>query len=443
MRILLSFLSTAALFAGGHALAAITDVEVSEPEASGNVTVSYSLDADAIVTCEMLVDGVAVPDTALVTLVGDVNRKIAAGDSCRIVWFPAVSGLTVSGKVSARLTAWPLDNPPDFMAVDLTVKDSRRYYASAGQIPCGITNDIYKTDILLMRKIPAAGVVWRMGQPYPDGENCATGNSAGSTKADILNNETGHMVSLTNDYYAAIYMTTRHQYWRMTGTMKGAYGSNVQHWLTEPVAYIAYDGLRGAVDGEFPGWPMGGHAVKADSVLRRIRDFTGIESLDLPTEAEWEYACRAGTGSSLNSGKECSDTTSRHPDKNMAEVGWMQYNEPNRNAPMPVGLLKPNNWNLYDCHGNLFELCLDWWSGGDDYRATFASGWENGAVTVAPDGPDNADGKFSKRAARSGSHFYGSGWSRSASRIRNAAPDDDTSQHFGFRLFCRVDTEKN
>jgi hypothetical protein len=258
-----------------------------------------------------------------------------------------------------------------------------------------MTSNIYKTDVLLMRKIPAAGVVWRMGQPYPHGENCATGGGSGQKKADIQNNETGHMVKLTNDYYAAVFMTTRYQYWRLTGSKPSAISKNPDD--TEPAAYMGYDNLRGASDAFFAGWPTAGHKVKAGSVLRGIRDFTGIESMDLPTEAEWEYACRAGTGSALNSGKECSDTVSGHPDGNMAEVGWMQYNEPKINAPMPVGLLKPNNWNLYDCHGNLFEICLDWWSGGDDYRATFAAGWENGAVTVAPDGPDNADGKFANR----------------------------------------------
>ena len=439
MRMHWIFLPAAALFAWGHALAAITEVEVSEPESSGNVTVAYSLDADAIVTCEMLVDGKPVPDTALVSLVGDVNRRIQAGESRKIAWYPAAAGLTVSGSVSARLTAWPLDNPPDYMAVDLTVKNSRRYYASAGQIPYGMTSNIYKTDVLLMRKIPAAGVVWRMGQPYPDGENCATGNGAGGTKAEILNNETGHMVSLTNDYYAAVFMTTRRQYMRITGSYATVYNESLASDF-DPVAYMSYNHLRGTNSESFPGWPRSGHQVQDGSVLKMFREFTGIESMDLPTEAEWEYACRAGTGSALNSGKECSDTVSGHPDGNMAEVGWMQYNEPKINAPMPVGLLKPNNWNLYDCHGNLFEICLDWWSGGDDYRATFAAGWENGAVTVAPDGPDNADGKFANRVLRSGSHFYGSSWSRSASRIRSTVPNE-MSKYYGFRLFCRTDTE--
>ena len=196
--------------------AAVTSCEVSSSDAAGRVVeVTYALDADAIVTCEMLVDGVPVEDKALLTLFGDVNRRITAGKGKRIFWHPAASGFSGEGSISARLTAWPLDNPPDFMAVDLTIRNSRRYYASVGQVPFGITNDIYKTDILLMRKIPAAGVQWRMGQPYPDGENCATGDGDGSKKADILNNETGHMVSLTNDYYAAVYMTTRAQYRRI------------------------------------------------------------------------------------------------------------------------------------------------------------------------------------------------------------------------------------
>jgi formylglycine-generating enzyme required for sulfatase activity len=440
-----TFMCSVAVFLGMTTAlqAAVTSCEVSQLDASGRMTVTYALDADAIVTCEMLVDGTPVEDKALLTLFGDVNRRITAGNGKRIFWHPSASGFSGEGSISARLTAWPLDNPPDFMAVDLTVRNSRRYYASVGQIPFGITNGIYKTDILLMRKIPAAGVIWRMGQPYPGGENCSYGSGDGS-RGSILNNETGHMVSLTNDYYAAVYMTTRAQYRRITGKDAQAYKSALACDF-DPVAFVSYNVLRGESSGSFRGWPQDGHQVLEGSVVKQFRDFTGIVSLDLPTEAEWEYACRAGTGTSLNSGKDCSSPILGRTDENMAEVGWMQYNEPNErkcNAPMPVGLLKPNNWNLYDCHGNLSELCLDWWSGGDDYRATFAEGWEDGAVTVAPVGPDNADGKFTTRSTRSGSHFYGSSWSRSASRILKAAPDA-AEYHYGFRLFCRTDIESN
>ena len=421
--------------------AAVTTLSVSAPDAHGAVTVTYALDADAIVTCEMLVDGAPVAEEALVTLAGDVNRKIAAGTGRTIVWQPVLAGLTASGAVSARLTAWPLDNPPDYMAIDLTLRNSRRYFASAAQVPYGVTNDIYKTDILLMRKIPAVGVTWRMGQPV-GGENCSSGTGSGHTKADILDNETGHMVRLTNDFYAAVFMTTQYQYWRMKGT-KAATSSTYSGINRDfvPLDYITYDVLRGAADASFLSWPRAGHAVKDGSVLRTFRDFTGIESLDLPTEAEWEYACRAGTASALNNGKECSSPISGRADANMAEVGWMQYNPPLKNTPLPVGLLKPNNWGLYDCHGNVCEWCLDWWCGGEDYRDTFVSDWESGGVTVAPDGPVNAGGELTRRVARGGNHFYGSSWARSASRRIRYEPA--VADHCGFRLFCRIDTEAN
>ena len=433
----------AAMLAVVGSRAAVTTLSVSVPDAHGAVTVMYALDADAIVTCEMLVDGAPVAEEALVTLAGDVNRRIAAGSGRTITWQPVLAGFTASGAVSARLTAWPLDNPPDYMAVDLTLRNSRRYFVSAAQVPYGVTNDIYKTHILLMRKIPPAGVTWRMGQPV-GGESCASGTGANDTRAAILDNETGHMVRLTNDYYAAVFMTTQYQYWRMTGSKSATsstYSGENRDFV--PLDYIAYDVLRGAADGSFLSWPRAEHDVKDGSVLRTFRDFTGIESLDLPTEAEWEYACRAGTDSALNNGKECSDPTSGHADANMAEVGWMRYNPPlKQNTPLPVGLLKPNNWGLYDCHGNVGEWCLDWWCGGEDYRDTFVSGWESGSVTIAPAGPVNADGTLTTRTVRGGDHFYGSSWARSASRRIRYAPDAET-YHCGFRLFCRIDTEAN
>jgi len=300
-----------------------------------------------------------------------------------------------------------------------------------------------------MRKIPAAGVTWRMGQPYPNGENCSSGSGAGNTKADILDNETGHMVRLTNDYYAAVYMMTQLQYSRLTGSWTSASYEAVplpDRYVTpvfgnNNMAPLSYNALRGTPDSSFKGWPEAGHAVKADSVLKTIRDFTGVSGLDLPTEAEWEYACRAGTETSLNSGKNVSDPLSERADANMAEVGYMQYNAPKLKAPEPVGLRKPNAWGLYDCHGNVGEMCLDWYATGTVYRATFVSGWETGTATVAPVGSANTDGAITTRITRGGDWFYGSSWARSASRRLAATPTMGT-YHNGFRLFCRADFEK-
>lgn len=72
----------------------------------------------------------------------------------------------------------------------------------------------------------------------------------------------------------------------------------------------------------------------------------------LPTEEQWEYACRAGTTTALNNGQDLS-ALSKCP--NLDEVAWYKKNSGNKLHP--VGQKKPNNWGLYDMHGNTDELC--------------------------------------------------------------------------------------
>jgi formylglycine-generating enzyme required for sulfatase activity len=76
-------------------------------------------------------------------------------------------------------------------------------------------------------------------------------------------------------------------------------------------------------------------------------DFTK-NGFRLPTEAEWECACRAGTTTNFSSGKTESD---------LARVGWYQVNSSGKSHP--VAQKKPNDWGLYDMHGNVFEFCYD------------------------------------------------------------------------------------
>ena len=402
----------------------------------GALVVSYTLSGeDAIVTCETFVNGASVGKLFR----GDVNRRVAQG-SRTITWDPVADGVGLDGEVTAKVKAWTFDNPPDYMAVDLTMPNCRRYYVSAEMVPLGVTNYMYKTSVMLFRKIPAKDVVWRMGQ---DSDTCAYGG--GATTEVVRDKETAHMVKLTEDYYIGVYETTRRQYTRLTGftgyntfTAGDAAAKASFDLDLLPADYIGYASLRGSDSASFANWPDADHAVAESSAIYKIRSFTGIATLDLPTEAQWEYACRAGTSTSLNSGKNVQSSSGY--DANLAEVGWQQGGIakifPGSKMPCPVGMLKPNNWGLYDMHGNLYERCLDRYVKGDDYRATFATGWADGAVTVDPKGPSTGDTHIS----RGGNFFDISSHARSAARTR--APTRATGgQHDGVRFVCTLPVE--
>jgi len=113
-------------------------------------------------------------------------------------------------------------------------------------------------------------------------------------------------------------------------------------------------------------WPANS-AVNPDSFFGKLRAKTMLAGLDLPTEAQWEYACRAGATTALNSGKALTQVWEC---PNLAEVGryllnvdssegWYYRYEPLGSAV--VGSYAPNTWDLYDMHGNVWEWCLDWY----------------------------------------------------------------------------------
>ncbi|MCD6328514.1 formylglycine-generating enzyme family protein [bacterium] len=113
----------------------------------------------------------------------------------------------------------------------------------------------------------------------------------------------------------------------------------------------------------------------------------------LPTEAEWEYACRAGTTTRFNTGDS---------DSELGRAGWYAGNS--RRKTHDVGQKAPNAWGLFDMHGNVWEWCSDWY--GEDYYGS--------SPGVDPTGP----GSGSRRVIRGGSWYNLARYCRSAARYR-------------------------
>jgi len=127
----------------------------------------------------------------------------------------------------------------------------------------------------------------------------------------------------------------------------------------------------------------------------------------LPTEAQWEYACRAGTTTRYFFGDD---------DAVLSQFGWHQKNS--GGGSHPVGEKKPNPWGLYDMHGNIWQYCHDWYDG--TYYAN--------SPADDPTGPETG----SDRVIRGGSFHVPPGFCRAA--YRSAHKPNGTAFSQGFRV---------
>lgn len=379
----------------------LSNVAVAQDAATKTVTVTYDLDEDAIVTAAFTVGGAALPVPA--TLAGDVNHLVSAGTGKTIVWNPSLDWpLQSAADVSATVSAWTKDIPPDYLAVKLFddgVGAKRWYYATADDIPGGVTNRLYKSDYMLMRRIPAKGIKSRLG-------NDSTRTIAGPKSQT-------HLVSFTNDWYMAVYEFTEAQYAYVGGGRSaGPYFTGADYADEHP--YLPMTGifwknhLRGDVSATA--------APTSASLLGKLRTLTGITTFDLPTDAQWEYSCRAKTATTLNDG---TDTAWNGAGlDNMNRVAWSNKNAGGR--PHEVGLKKPNGWGLYDMLGNASEWCRDCehtYTDADDDVDPIWSGskfWRRG-------GSYDQDGWDVNSGSRNFSH---GGWG------------NDGNKWTGFRVMC-------
>ena len=240
--------------------------------------------------------------------------------------------------------------------------------------------DEYRTTKLVLRRIPAGSFVMGSDQT----------------------NES-RRVALTRSFYMGVFEVTQKQWELVMGSWPGSSPSSSDGLGDAYPAYnVSYNDIRGSSSGAR--WPASS-AVDASSFLGRLRAKTGLD-FDLPTEAQWEYACRAGTA-----------TTYYWGDAMDGAYAWYYNNSYYNNSGRtthPVGTRTPNAWGLYDMSGNVWEWCRDWY----------------GTLAYGADPVGSASG--SDRVGRGGGWGNDSGGCTSSIRIYGGPSYRDNDG--GFRL---------
>ena len=295
----------------------------------------------------------------------------------------------------------PVDPPPAvtnrlYMVIDLSGGPSAESYPISylDEVPEGGWTEEYKTTKMVLSKIEAGKLT--MGSPKDE--------------LGRYGDEVQHEVTLTKPFFAGVFEVTQKQYELIMGNNPAYYQGDAC-----PVEYVSYDMIRGSEKGS--GWPANSD-VDENSFLGVLRAKTN-QAFDLPTEAQWEFACRAGTTTALNSGKNLSG---EEKCDEMAEVGRYYGNMNDKKGGYDehttVGSYPPNAWGLYDMHGNVWEWCLDW------YQSDLGS-------DPATDPKGNTEGRY--RLHRGG------GWNFCASDCRSAdrgeLPPGEVYDSGGFRVF--------
>jgi formylglycine-generating enzyme required for sulfatase activity len=248
-------------------------------------------------------------------------------------------------------------------------KEETNYFAGTASVSTGITTDAAATSSITMVQIPPSG-----SPPF-------TFTMGSSDSLDSGANPP-HSVTLTSGFYMSETLITQEQYTAVMGSNPNNFsGTNLP--VVNKLLYhiIVFCNKLSVIDGYTPAYeiekaPRGSGIWSTDpddwgrvpngADLRwdAIRIATGTTGYRLPTEAQWEYACRAGTTTAYRTG--VSITTSQ-ANTSEAGFGWIT----------PVKTYSENAWGLYDMHGNVFEHCWDRYA---DYTAGAATD-PQGAVT--------------------------------------------------------------
>ena len=412
------FLAAGSMVLAVSATSVIDNVAFEQDAATRTAKITYDLSGDpAIITFDILTNaveaaqGASIGDAHLAHSWGDVNRLVQPGEGKTIWWqadlaWPDHEISTAS--VRPSVTAWPTNSPPLYLVVNLLANqdDQVRYYVSSNAIPGGLMESpVYRETHMVLRRIDARDVTWRMAYINADGP---------------------HDVTLQNDFYAAVFPVTQGQWYALTGVRSTSGYSSAPRFARRPV-HVSYNRMRessnesGNATYRYPEGP------NPDSIIGIVNARTGL-AFDLPSEAQWEYACRSGLADNgvWNNGAPRNDDNM--PGRNRYNGGWKDGSEApgasdeDWGTPV-VGSYEPNKWGLYDMHGSLEEWCLDWYV----QNSSSVTGCETGAVnTVAG----------TARVTRGGSFNSTPYYCRSISRGGSYSPDK--GYYVGARMFMTL-----
>ena len=309
-----------------------------------------------------------------------------------------------------------------YMVIDVSGTTETLPVTYIDAVPAGGWTREYKTSKIVLRKVEAGS--FTMG--------CST-NEVGFMKYlqeyPYSFDAVKHNVTLSKAFYVGVFEITQRQ-WEYVMGNRPSWFSKDSDYAMRPVDNISYQDIRGV--GALPS-AAAVTTVGETSFIGILRKKTRL-GFDLPTDAQWEYACRAGTTASLNNGSNLSsmvmDSSASLVARyraNSGYVGRISRDWDITKGTAVVGSYAPNSWGLYDMHGNVREWCLDGFSllttstTVTDPIALTTSGW-------------------------SGFVVRGGGWSDYAHALRSAnrhdfAQADSASVFCGFRLACAVKSD--